>query len=377
MHDSKFYAKIALLSTLNFPMNRGIVMNDITKVDKNFTVKTSIEKEDICFYPMEESPFQIYGIFKENGLYRRMPEAVAKEVNEGVYTLHTDTAGGRVRFVTDSSYVAIHVRLARIGRMPHFTLAGSAGFDLYADDVYIKTFVPPYDMEDGFESVIDFDTRQTREITVNLPLYGSVKELYIGLQKDAVVQKATSYKNKKPVVFYGSSITQGGCASRPGMSYQNIVAREFHLDYINLGFSGSARAEDAIIDYIKDLDMSMFVCDYDFNAPSVEHLRNTHEKLFLAVRKEHPDIPIILMSKPKFYLDDADEERLNIIRTTYENAKNAGDNKVYLLTGSMLTELCGNEGTVDGTHPTDFGFASMAKALSTLMKDNNICMDLV
>ncbi|MBO7519874.1 MAG: hypothetical protein J6T73_03760, partial [Clostridia bacterium] len=69
---------------------------NISKIDKNFNVETKIEKDDIVFLSANEEPFAIYGVFFENGMYRRMPEAVAKTVSEGVFSLHKCTAGGRV-----------------------------------------------------------------------------------------------------------------------------------------------------------------------------------------------------------------------------------------------------------------------------------------
>ena len=344
-------------------------MSDISKVDKNFAIKTGIDRKDIEFYSADEKPFKVYGLFRENGKYTRMPLKVASDVSEGVIILHTNTAGGRVRFVTDSAYVAIHAKMDGLGKMPHFALTGSAGFDLYADGSYVKTFVPPFDVCDGYESIIDFADKKKREITINFPLYSNVNELYVGVQKDSVLTESAPYKNSKPIVYYGSSITQGGCASRPGMSYESIVSRKFNYDYINLGFSGSAKAEDVMIEYIKNLDMSLFVYDYDYNAPTVEHLANTHEKMFLAVRRANPTIPVIMMSRPKFSLTDEEKERRNIIETTYRNAISAGDENVYFVSGEKLTELCKEEGTVDGCHPTDFGFVSMANAISEVIEN--------
>ena len=342
-------------------------MSDISKIDKNFAVKTNIDKDGIKFYNADESPFKVYGVFRENGKYRRMPESVAKSVNAGVYGLHANTAGGRVGFKTDSSYVAIVAQMDALGKMPHFPFTGSIGFDLYADNEYIRTFVPPVDVSDGYEGLIELGSEKLREITINFPLYSDVKQLYIGIDEGAAIEESAPYKNTKPIVYYGSSITQGGCASRPGMSYESIISRRFGYDYINLGFSGSARAEDEIADYIKGLDMSLFVYDYDHNAPTVEHLRNTHERMFKAVRAAKPDIPIIMMSRPKFKLTDEETERLDIIKTTYNNAVAAGDRNVYLIDGKALTALCKNDGTVDNCHPTDFGFASMAKALGDVI----------
>lgn len=346
-------------------------MSDISKIDRNFAIKTNIEKEDIKFYNADEEPFKVHGVFRENGKYRRMPESVAQKVSEGVYFLHSNTAGGRVRFTTDSSYVAIQVRMDGLGKMPHFAFTGSIGFDLYVCDKYVKTFVPSCDIKDGYESVIELGTNEIREITINFPLYSNVQNLYIGIQENSVLEEAAPYKNTKPLVYYGSSITQGGCASRPGMSYQSIISRRFNYDFINLGFSGSAKAEDEMIEYIKKLDMSLFVYDYDHNAPTVEHLAETHEKMFKAIRKANPQLPVIMMSRPKFNLTNEEEQRLHIIEATYNNAISAGDKNVYLINGKMLTELCGNEGTVDDCHPTDFGFASMAKALENVIENIN------
>ncbi len=344
-------------------------MSDISRVDKNFEVKTNIKKDDIKFYNIDEFPFKIYGIFKRDGKYRRLPEDVAKKVSEGVYASHNRTAGGRVRFVTDSSYIAISVKMDTVCKMPHMPWTGSAGFDIYSDNVFSGTFVPPFDLEDEYESLITLGENSLREITINFPLYSGVKQLYIGLQEDAVLQESTPYKNQKPVVYYGSSITQGGCASRPGMSYQEIVSRKLNIDYVNLGFSGNAKAEDEIINYIKGLEMSAFVLDYDHNAPTTEHLLNTHEKMFKAIRNENPDLPIIIMPRPKFNLTQVEQERAEIIKNTYNNAILKGDKNVYFISGRKLCSLCEDEGTVDRCHPTDFGFQSMANALCETIKN--------
>ena len=342
-------------------------MPDISKIDSNFTIQTNIEKKDIKFYNVDEPPFRVYGVFKENGKYRRMPENIARGVSEGVYVLHSNTAGGRVRFVTDSPYIAIYAKMDGLGKMPHFALTGSIGFDLYVDNYYTNTFVPPFDIKDGYESIFEFEKKEQREITIDFPLYSNVNELYIGLQEDSFLAEAKPYKNVKPIVYYGSSITQGGCASRPGMSYQAIISRIFNYDYINLGFSGSAKAEDEMIEYIKNLDMSIFVYDYDHNAPTVEHLKKTHEKMFKAIREKNTLLPVIMMSRPKHFLNVEEKIRRKIIETTYLNAVSAGDENVYFIDGEALTELCKDSGTVDNCHPTDFGFASMAKALTEVI----------
>lgn len=345
---------------------------NIAEVDKNLAVETTIEREGLHFLDAETTPFKIYGVFKENGKFRRMPEAVAKRVSEGVYTLHTNNAGGRVRFITDSPYVAIKTEYTP-GKMPHFALTGSAGFDMYSESDgesrYEGTFVPPFDVARGYESVKDFPEQKERIITINFPLYSSVKKLYVGLKEGSVLKEAPEYKIEKPIVYYGSSITQGGCASKPGSSYQSILSRRFDCNYINLGFSGNAKGEQEITDYIKGLDMSIFVMDYDHNAPSTEHLRATHQKMFQAIRSAQPNLPILIMTRPKYYLTQEEKIRHEIIYNTYMTAKEQGDKNVYFLSGQQLMKIALDNGTVDNCHPTDSGFFSMACAIEEIFKE--------
>lgn len=162
--------------------------------------------------------------------------------------------------------------------------------------------------------------------------------------------------------------TQGGCASRPGNAYESIVSRALQTDYINLGFSGSAKAEDTIAQYIKHLDMSVFVYDYDHNAPTLQHLENTHQKMFLTIRENNPDLTILLLSRPKYSLDEVEKQRLAVIRKTYADAVAAGDQNTYFIDGSTLMKYARNDGTVDGCHPNDLGFHSMAKGLIQQLK---------
>lgn len=340
----------------------------ISDIDKNFKIETKIKKEGITFFDARMAPVKIDGVFYENGAFRRMPEQVAKSVSEGVYWLHSNTAGGRVRFRTDSPYVAISAKMPSVGKMPHFPITGSAGYDLYADNKYINTFVPPFDVDKSYEGIINIGRRKVREITINMPTYSGVCELYIGLDKKATVLEPTPYKIEKPIVFYGSSITQGGCSSRPGNTYQAIISRELDADYINLGFSGNARAEDEMVEYVKGLKMSAFVYDYDHNAPTIEHLEKTHEKMFKAIREKNPTLPIVIMSRPKYDLTADEKKRLAIIKRTYENALVNGDKNVYLITGRELMRLAKDNGTVDNCHPNDLGFYSMAKALLKTLK---------
>ncbi|MBR5139451.1 MAG: hypothetical protein IKV16_00205 [Clostridia bacterium] len=344
-------------------------MKDIEKIDKNFRVETKIVKADIKFYSVLCDPFKLYGVFYQDGHLCRLPERVAKNVSEGVHQLYANTAGGRVRFRTDSPYIAISVKYNSFAKMSHFALEGSAGFDLYVGKDYRASFIPPHaELEEGYEKVVELGKGDMREITLNLPLYSDIKELYIGLSDTANISAPTPYKFEDPIVYYGSSITQGGCASRPGTSYQGFCERALDANFINLGFSGSAKAENAIIEYIKTLKMSIFVYDYDHNTPNSNHLMATHEKTFLAIREANPDLPIVIMSRPKVRLSAVEKEYLEIIKATYENALSRGDKNVYFIDGKALMAICGDEGTVDGCHPTDLGFYSMAQALIPVLK---------
>lgn len=345
-------------------------MADVSKIDRNFAVETSLKIDNIQFYNVQDQPFTIYGVNYEGGVYRRMPESVAKAVSPNVYKLHTNTAGGRVKFITNSNFVAIKAAMPVVGKMPHFPLTGSVGFDLYVGkkEEYYGTFKPPYTITDGYESVLQFGTRKQREITINFPPYSSVSSLYIGLEADATVKKSAGYKYTKPIGFYGSSITQGGCVSRPGNVYENIISRNLQVDHINLGFAGSALAEDLMAEYISKLDLSVFVYDYDHNAPTPQYLQETHQKMFLTIRKKNPTLPIVMLARPKYRLNELDKMRLEIIRKTYEDALAAGDQNVYFIDGPTLMKYAKNEGTVDNCHPNDLGFYSMAKVLTPLLR---------
>jgi len=346
-------------------------MKNIAELDPNLKVDTAIEREGLCFLDAEQEPFQIYGVFREGDFLRRMPENIARSVSDGVYHLHTNTAGGRVRFITDSPYIAIKTEYVP-GKMPHFALTGSAGFDMYEDkdgtSKYLGTFTPPFNVTDGYESVKDFEEAGEKIITLEMPLYSSVKKLYIGVKEGSLLKPAPEYRTTKPVVFYGSSITQGGCASKPGSSYQSILSRQLDFDYINLGFSGNAKGEDTMVDYIKGLDMSLFVMDYDHNAPSIEHLEATHDKMFRAIRAAQPDLPILILPRPKYFPNEVERKRAEIIYRTYLDAKAAGDENVYFITSRDLMNLVGDNGTVDNCHPTDSGFFSMACAIAPVIE---------
>lgn len=349
-------------------------MDNIATIDKNFVVAPTINKPDAVFFDTKKPPFSVHGLIREDDRWVRMPDAIAATVNEGVHRLSHDTAGGRVRFRTNSPYVAIKTMQPKWGAMTHMAGTGQMGFDLYVGDgkdaMHVRTFVPSATIkeDEGYESVMDIPGGDSvKTVTINMPLYYCVSELYVGVKEGSIVERAPDYSITRPIVYYGSSITQGGCASRPGNSYQGFLSRWLDADHVNLGFSGSACGEMEMASYIATLDMSAFVLDYDFNTPSLEHLVATHEPFFKRIREAQPDLPIIIMTRP--FKQKCPDARVDVIRKTYENAKQAGDENVYFIHGAELYRICGGEGTVDGTHPTDFGFYSMAKTVYEVLKD--------
>ena len=350
-------------------------MNNLNNFDKNLIVDTKLNKNDIKFYSVLDEPFKVYGVTYDHGnkIFKRMPTEVAEKLSEHVMNLYLRTSGGRVRFMTDSPYVAISAKIPAVYRGSHFSLTGSASFDMYVKqysaEKYNNTFVPPYGMADGYESVFQFKTKEMREITINFPLYSSLSELYVGLQNDAALKEASPYAYDKPIVFYGSSITQGACASRAGNAYPAMVCRRFNCDHINLGFSGNAKGEPEIAEYIASLDMKAFVYDYDHNAPNVEHLKSTHKRMFDIIRKAHPELPIIMMtsvSLPRAH-DDRDA-RIKVIYDTYKSALDAGDKNVYFINGAELFADIEDIATVEGTHPNDIGFLYMSRAVGDVLE---------
>ena len=344
---------------------------DVSKIDKNFAVEYK-DEGGVVFYDVKNEPFKVYGLYdyKNQERFKRLPDEVAANVNPGVKNLYLHTAGGRVRFTTDSPYIVIEAELAGAPEMVHMPLSGSAGFDLYEDGAlsseYRGSFLPPYRPNGIYKSKIAVRSGKVRNYTIHFPLYCGVKKLLVGIQEGSTLGVGKEYKNSSPVVYYGSSITQGGCASRPGNSYQNIASRRLELDHINLGFSGNGRGEKTIVDYMASLDMCAFVSDYDHNAPNPEHLDRTAREMYRTIREAHPDMPYIMMTKPDFrkLTEHESVARRKVIFDIYSDGILSGDKNLYFIDGESLfsgayREMC----TVDGTHPNDIGFALMADAV--------------
>lgn len=356
-------------------------MESYINIDKNMIVNTTIGDAEVIWRDALDEPFSLHGITpptEELPFYHRLPRAVAEATSEGVNKLSRESAGGRVRFSTDSPYIAIRAKFRVVGRSPHLTLISSSGFDLYIDGEFgsrfVKEFRMPYDMQDSYEQIIDLDAPVMRTFTINFPVHAVVDKLEIGLKPDALLEApAVNYREYAPIIFYGSSIVHGTAATRPGMTYPSMISRELNMDYRNIGFSGQAKGEAVIAEWMATLPMSVFVCDYDYNAPTVEHLRDTHYRFYEIIREKNPTVPYIMVTRPDYYTRITEQEhilcRRDVIMESYLRARAAGDRNVYFVDGLSFGNAPHRyDLSVDSVHPNDSGFARMADAIGSVIR---------
>ena len=348
----------------------------IASLDKNMQIESTIDRPGLKYYDAECEPFRIYGVWRQNDAFARIPSIVCAIFNKalapedwGQEEHRSATAGGRIRFITDSPYVSINAKLEGTYQYMVMSVTGTCGLDLYADNKFVGAYRPSIHQEDGwFESLIDIGGKEKRLITINLPLYCNVEKIYIGLDEGAVIERAPDYKYEKPIVFYGSSITHGACASRPGMNYPSQACRLIDANHHNLGFGGCAKGEPEMAEYIAGLDMSAFVYDYDYNAPDAAYLLATHEPMFKKIREKHPTLPIIMVTAPKPTLSASWAERRAVIQRTYDNAVSAGDKNVYIVYGSDRIAGLGEDFSPDACHPSDLGYYYMAHRIAPVLE---------
>ena len=354
-------------------------MESYINIDKNMIVEKTVGDIDVVWRDVKEAPFMLHGFFEPltEPYYHRLPTEVAAATSEGVSKLERESAGGRVRFSTDSPYIAIRATFKVVGRSSHLTLLSSAGFDLYTDGEFgsrfIKEFRMPYDMTNYYENVINIGTSVMRTYTINFPVHSVITKLEVGLKPDAVLGAPRAYKSFDPFVIYGSSIVHGTAATRPGLTYPAMISRDLNMDYKNVGFSGMAKGEEAMANWIATLPMSVFVCDYDHNTPTNEHLQNTHYRFYEIIREKNPDVPYIMVSRPDFWTMPREQKniliRRDIIMSSYLKARALGDENVYFIDGiSFFATTHQFDHTVDGCHPNDTGFVRMADSIGAVIK---------
>ena len=342
------------------------MQKDISKIDKNFDLHYESYANCMTYYPIPHPAFALYGIqFEEAIGFMRVPMAIAETVSDGVAILTKQPAGGRLRFSTNSKKFELKVTYEALYPMRHMPLVGQGGFILLEETEksrrLVKILPPTFADKEGYSASAELKGDKMYNYILYFPLYNPIGSVTIGLESTAKVEKGKKYRPIKPILYYGSSITQGGCASRPDNCYQAIIEKWNNIDFINMGFSGNGKAEDKMVDYLTSIDCSVFVCDYDYNAPDAEYLKQTHYRLYERYRKVRPDTSILFLSRPDVWGEIEETKREKIIRATYQRAKKAGDNNVYFIAGkSFFGDLLRDNCTVDGCHPNDLGFSKMA-----------------
>lgn len=345
--------------------------NELRDALVNIEPGEKLKEYKLNYYDITKPPFRLYGVYKEDGFFCRLPLSVAEATSPSVANLSRVTSGGRLRFVVKgSSHIAIHVEGPGTAAWDISAATGMHAFDMYHGKNFCSVSRPGTSKSEH-EHIFWCNPSTETLVTLNFPLSAKISDLYVGLDEGAVVTHAPDHYLETPILFYGSSITQGMCASRPGLIYQNHLARWLDFNYTNLGFSGSAKAEPAISSYVASLNPSIFVYDYDHNAKTPEYLAETHEKMFLEFRSKHPDTPVLFMSRPNRSAPGSVlYERMEIVKKTYTNALERGDENVWFISGNDL--LCPEIETnynVDNSHPNDLGFFSMATAIRPVLKE--------
>ena len=311
--------------------------------------------------------------------YDRFPGEAEGKVPDPVWGLSRHSAGMNVRFVTDSPTIAIRWSVLNAGlAMPHMPATGVSGVDLYVKDQgrwgWLGIGIP--NKKDDNEAVIAEKLPSGQhEYRLYLPLYNGTEKLEIGVKPGSVLAKAPAYAvgHEKPMLFWGSSILQGGCASRPGMAYTSIIGRRMERPVLNFGFSGNGRMDPPVVDLIAKLDVSIYVIDCCPNMSAAEITERT-EPLVKTLRAAHPDTPIVLVENVPYekgwFLPDSKDAyaKKNVaLRAAYDRLIAAG---VKDLSYIPCTDLFGHdqEATVDGVHPNDLGFLRMADAIEPYLR---------
>jgi hypothetical protein len=325
----------------------------------------------VDWLPPQDARFEIRGLpwLAENkGEMIRLPLRLKDALPPSVWNLGLSPSGGRIRFRTDSTRLAIQLEYPSPPNMANMHAFGQTGVDLYLDGVYRSTATAPKDA--AKEKIVEYVffeglPKQEREITLYLPLYKPVKVVNLGIDPDALVKKARRFASPKPVVYYGTSITQGGCASRSGMSYQAILGRQLNLDFVNLGFSGNGKGEPAVADMVAELDPAAFVLDFALNNPTIESLREVYAPFLATLRAKHPRTPIVAINPIASARESQRHTDMRVHIREVVNARiAAGDTMLTLVEGLTLLGPHQLDGLVDGGHPNDLGFQWMADALA-------------
>lgn len=326
-------------------------------------------KKYTCF----DKPLRMHGIpfFDENKKLERLPEELRKKLSNLDF-LGKRCPGARLGFRTDAEEFTVKVTLKTLTPDIGMSIFACQSISVMIGERQKATFaglVHPPDYETKTFEKTFYKSNNMEEVTLWFLRNEEIENIEIFVPDSSTVEEPTPYKYGK-ALYYGSSITECGCCSNVINGYNALLSRWLDLDYYNLGFSGSAQGEIEMADYINTIDMSLFIMDYDHNAPTVEHLKNTHEAFFKRIREKNPTLPIVMLSRPNFDSSDDGADRREVIKQTYDNAVLSGDENVYFVDGETFfgendRELC----TVDRIHPNDLGFYRMAKVILPVIQN--------
>lgn len=309
--------------------------------------------------------------------FDRFPARAQGKVRDAVWGLSRHSAGMLARFRTDADeiFVDYQVTSNRLA-MPHMPATGVSGVDLYADDDQGKwkwlSVSRPAEQTIN-TSLISGIAPGERGYTMYLPLYNGTEYLKVGVPEGAKFSPIKPRK-EKPIVFYGTSITHGACASRPGMPHPAILGRRLNRPVINLGFSGNGKMEAAVGELLCELDAAVYVIDCLPNMDSNE-VAERAEPLVRQLRGARPETPILLVedrtfSNAPFLPDRQQRHQTNraALRAAYNAVVDSGMKKIGYLNGE---ELLGEDrdDTTDGSHPSDLGFYRHAEAMEPVLQE--------
>ena len=315
------------------------------------------------------SPVKVYGIpfFEKTHRLERLPEEVRKKIGSHIEHFGRRCPGARMEFKTNSEKIKVKVLFETLAFDIGMSVFSCQSAYVYIGDHTCSRYaghVYPHGCYVEKEATAEFTkSGELENIQIFFPRNEVIRDILVELDDSAAVLPPDPYKTEKPILFYGSSITEGGCCSKIANAYSSILSRRLDADFYNLGFSGCARGEECMAEYINTIDKCLFVYDYDHNAPDAEHLRKTHEPFFLKIREASPSLPVLMLTMPPFAGGET-QERRDIIYATYQNALARGDQNVYFIDGQDYFPpeslvFCTN----DNVHPNDLGMFFMANAI--------------
>lgn len=300
-----------------------------------------------------------------SGRYERLPVELKGVSRDPVWYLGQNSAGLYIRFRSNST--AIHVRWTSKfnNAMPHMTDTGTKGLDLYSlvEGKWLHVCSAQPQGKSSERLIIGNMDPVEREYMLYLSLYDGVESLEIGVDETAFLElpSVDTPRSDSPIVMYGTSILQGGCANRPGMAHTNILSRRLDREVINLGFSGNALLDMEIAELMAAVENpALYVLDYVPNA-SANAIDEVGEDFFRIIRNAHPDVPVVFIEDPIFPHSRFDKAILDeIIRKNlaqkrlFESLKKRGEKRIYYIGAAGMI---GNDGeaTVDGIHFSDLG----------------------